>query len=305
MAPLDPRLADYVAAAAAAPPAWEVPLDDLRRGIEEETGEIFGPAAGLGSVEERELRGPAGPVRVRVYRPSADPGLPLLLWLHGGGWVVGSLDSHDPLCRDIAAGAPCVVAAVDYRLAPEHPFPAGLEDAWAALRWAAEEAPALGADPARLAVGGDSAGGNLAAVVALRARDAEVPVRLQVLVYPVTDCDLDTDSYRLHGAGLNLTREKMAWYWGLYLADADGTQPEASPLQAPDLRGLAPALVQTAEYDPLLDEGEAYARRLAEAGVPVTLTRYDGQIHGFARMPALTLRAREAFDEIARALRSL
>lgn len=163
----------------------------------------------------------------------------------------------------------------------------------------------MAAYPGRLAVGGDSAGGTLAAVAALRAPVADLGIRLQVLLYPVTDCDLDSASYRSFDTGLNLTRDRMAWYWSLYLAGADGTQPEASPLRAPDLRGLAPALVQTAEYDPLLDDGEAYARRLAEAGVAVTLTRYDGQIHGFARMPALASRADDALDEIVRALQLL
>jgi acetyl esterase len=222
------------------------------------------------------------------------------VYLHGGGWVVGSIESHDPVCRRLAARTPCVVVSVDYRLAPEHPFPAGLEDAWAATEWVAAHAAELGAD--RVAVGGDSAGGNLAAVVALRARDRGLPLALQVLIYPVIDADLDSPGYREHGEGVNLTRAKMAWYWERYLAGADGFAPEASPLRAADLAGVAPALVQTAEHDPLVHEGEAYAHALEAAGVPVALTRYDGQIHGFVRLAALCPRAFDAFAEIQAAL---
>ncbi|MDX6472387.1 MAG: acetyl esterase, partial [Gaiellaceae bacterium] len=231
--------------------------------------------------------------------------LAALLWFHGGGWAVGSLESHDPVCRHLARTTPCCVLAVDYRLAPEHPFPAAVEDCLAATAWASRAAAELGIDTGRIAVGGDSAGGNLAAVTALRARTAGVPVALQVLAYPVTDIDLDTPSYLEHAEGLNLTRAKMEWYWRLYLAGADGATPDASPLRAESLRGVAPALVQTAEYDPLLSEGEAYAERLAESGVPVTLTRYDGMIHGFLRMRALTDVALEGLAEIAASLRAL
>jgi acetyl esterase/lipase len=239
-------------------------------------------------------------VPIRIYGAGGGGGRPALVYLHGGGWVVGSIESHDPGCRRLAARTPCVVVSVDYRLAPEHLFPAGLEDAWAATEWTAAHLAELGAD--RVAVGGDSAGGNLAAVVALRARDRGLPLALQVLIYPVIDADLDSPGYREHGEGLNLTRAKMAWYWGRYLAGADGFAPEASPLRAADLAGVAPALVQTAEHDPLVHEGEAYAHALGAAGVPVTLTRYDGQIHGFVRLAALCPRGFDALDEVQAAL---
>jgi acetyl esterase len=239
-----------------------------------------------------------------VYRPRSHEPLPALVWLHGGGWAVGSIDSHDPVCRYLASRTPCCVVAADYRLAPEDPFPAGLDDSWAATEWTISEAAALGVDPARVAVGGDSAGGNLAAVVALRARDRGLPLALQVLVYPVTDLDLDTESYLEHATGLNLSRAKMEWYWGLYLDGADGLHPDASPLRA-EMSGVAPAVVITAEYDPLRSEGDAYAARLAEAGVSVTHIGYDGMIHGFVRMPALVEEALHALDEVAAALRSL
>src|SRR5581483_810451 len=240
----------------------------------------------------------------RVYRPDAEGPLPAIVYLHGGGWVVGSIESHDPLCRALAARTPCVAVSVDYRLAPEHRFPAAVDDAWEATLWVAAHAAELGADPGRIAVGGDSAGGNLAAVVALRARERGLPLALQVLIYPVIDHDLDSPGYREHGSGLNLTRAKMEWYWRQYLGEGDGSEPEASPIRATDHARLAPALVQTAEYDPLVWEGEAYARTLERAGMPVRLTRYESQIHGFVRLAALCGRAADdAVEEIADALR--
>jgi acetyl esterase len=300
----DPRLAPYVRLAAAAPPAWERTLADLRAGPDDEVPEVWGAPPVVDLVEERTIPGPGGRLRLRIYRPTASEPLPVLVWLHGGGWVVGSLDSHDPVCRHLAVTTPSIVVAPDYRLAPEHRFPAGLEDAWAALAWTVSEAAGLGGDPARVAVGGDSAGGNLAAVAARRARDRGLPLALQVLAYPVTDFAFETASYVEHGTGLNLTRAKMEWYWGQYLGGADGSHEDASPLQAGRLGGVAPALVQTAGFDPLRSEAEAYAARLAEAGVPVTLTPYPTMIHGFLRMPALVPHALEGLAEIAAALRA-
>jgi acetyl esterase len=299
MPDLDPRLRAYVERAASAPPVAEIPLDLLRAGPLAELPEVWGQPEDVDRIDEIAI----GELSARIYRPASDALLPALVWLHGGGWVVGTVDTHDPLCRAIANRTPCVVVAPEYRLAPEHPFPAGLEDARTTHAWVAGHAAELGVDPARIAVGGDSAGGNLAAAVALGARAAGVPLALQVLVYPVTDHSLDTPSYRRFATGLNLTRAKMEWYWARYLGAADPSSPDASPLRAEELAGVAPALVQTAEHDPLLSEGEAYAERLGAAGVPVTLTRYDGMIHGFIRMPALVGEAREAVDEIARALR--
>ena len=299
MADLHQGLRAYVERAAAAPPAWEQTLEALRAAPEDEHAEIWGAPDDVASVEDRE----AGGVRVRVYRPGAGGLLPGLVWLHGGGWVVGSLASHDGLCRAFAARTPCVVVAVDYRLAPEHPFPAGLEDAWAATEWTVAHADDLGIDARRVSVGGDSSGGNLAAVVARRARDSGVALARQVLVYPVTDFDFERESHREHGRGLNLTTEKMQWYWRLYLNGAGELHPDASPLRAEDLAGLAPAVVVTASHDILRSEDEEYARRLAEAGVPVTHLHYDGMIHGFVRMPMLVDDAAKAVDAIAAALR--
>jgi acetyl esterase len=299
MAPVDPALRIYVESAAAAPPVGELPLADVRAGMELEAAALWGAAADeVAEVRDLVVETEDGALPVRLYRPQSDASLPGLLWLHGGGWVVGSIDSHDHLCRAIAARTPCCVVSADYRLAPEHPFPAAVRDTWAALRWIRDSADELGIDLRWLAIGGDSAGGNLAAVTALRARDHGIPLALQVLVYPVIDAALDSESYRLHAAGLNLTREKMQWFWNAYLAGADPSHPDASPMRAADLSGVAPALVQIAEHDPLCSEGELYGRRLADAGVPAVVTRYDSMIHGFLRMPALTPTATGALEEI-------
>lgn len=290
---LEPALRPYVDRAATAAPAWETPIADLRAGPELEVAEVWGELPSVREIEDDSADG----VPVRVYR-GASGAAPTLVWLHGGGWAVGSIASHDPVFRRLAATTPCTVVAPDYRLAPESPFPAGLEDALACVRWAVERA-----DGAPVAVGGDSAGGNLAAVVARRLRDEGIELALQVLAYPVTDHHFETASYLQHGTGLNLTRVKMEWYWSLYLAGADPHHPDASPLRATDLAGVAPALVQVAEYDPLLSEGVAYAELLERSGVPVRLTRYPGVIHGFLRMAALTPAATAGLDEIAAALR--
>ena len=292
--PLDPQAAAYLERLRelAAPPHWEVGPAEARRRMDEDAPGLFGEADPVASVEDADADG----VPVRVYGP-ADRGVPGLVWLHGGGWVLGSRDSHDRLCRALAARSGCIVVAADYRLAPEHPYPAAVEDAWTATLWASRQFPAL-------AVGGDSAGGHLAAVTALRARDRSLPLALQVLVYPATDAACDTPSYREHGEVPNLTAEAMRWFWEQFCPDERRGETEASVLRARDLRGVAPALVLTAEYDVLRDEGEAYARRLLDAGVPVTLMRYDGQIHGFLRMPAAIERANEAIDEVAEAVRT-
>jgi acetyl esterase len=244
-------------------------------------------------------------VPIRVIRPrgAGEGPRPLVVYLHGGGWVIGSLDGFDPLCRALANRSGAIVASVEYRLAPEHPFPAAPEDARAAVRWLHEEAAALGADPGRMAIAGDSAGGNLATVTARRLHDeGGPPLRFQALIYPVTDSALNTPSYREKSEGFGLSAASMARYWRLYLDGSDGRHPDASPLQA-DLAGLPPAFVLTVEDDVLRDEGEAYARALERAGVPVTLRRYDGPIHGFFRWLAKASLARQAVDEVAGALR--
>jgi acetyl esterase len=230
---------------------------------------------------------------------------PALVYLHGGGWVIGSLDSYDATCRELAEGAGCVVVSVDYRLAPEHRYPAAPQDCFAAVKWVAANAGSLGADARRLAVGGDSAGGNLSAVVAQMARDQGGPaIRFQLLIYPVTDADFTRRSYVDNAEGYLLTTASMHWFWDHYLPEREKrAEPYACPLRAADLAGLPPAWVCTAEFDPLRDEGEAYAKRLQHAGVSTTLTRFDGLIHGFISMGLVAPRAQAAIDEAVAALR--
>ena len=260
----------------------------------------------IARVEDRRIPGADGEVAVRLYAASADSPLPVLVYFHGGGFVIGSIETHDETCRQIALSAGCLVVSVDYRLAPEHPFPAAPEDCYAATHWVASHADEIGADPARIAVGGDSAGGNLAAVVALMARDRSGPALVhQLLIYPVTDHAFDTPSYGENAEGYMLTTPMMEWFWKHYLGEpGDGQNPLASPLRAGDLAGLPGATVLTAEYDPLRDEGEAYAARLDESGVKTSLTRYDGMFHGFFGMGAAIDKAGLAMDEACTALRS-
>ena len=258
------------------------------------------------AVEDRTIPGPAGEIPVRIYRPSAATGLPVLVYFHGGGWVICDLETHDPTCRAISNGADCVVVSVDYRLAPEHKFPAAADDAYAATAWVAAHASELGADASRVAVGGDSAGGNLTAAVALMARDrGGPPLAFQVLIYPVLDLASESASRKENGEGYFLTAAGMTWYEEQYLRDdADRKNVLASPLLADDLAGLPPALVVTAEYDPLRDEGEAYGRRLNEAGVPATVSRYDGMFHGFLAFAGALDGATRAQGEVFAALRT-
>ena len=257
-------------------------------------------------VEDLSIPGPGGDIPVRLYSPNPDAQLPTLVYFHGGGWVLGDLDSHDPLCRALANRAEAVVVSVDYRLAPEHKYPAAAEDAYAAALWLAEHGVEWGADPTRIAVAGDSAGGNLAAVATLMARDRGAPpLRAQALIYPVTNCDFGVESYRLNGDGsVGLSEDAMRWFWRCYTrSPAEAAEPYASPLRADTLLGLPPALVITAEHDPLRDEGEAYAARLERSGVPAELVRYDGVIHGFVGQLAAFPEGDAAADRIAQFLR--
>jgi acetyl esterase len=262
----------------------------------------------VASTEDVAIPGPAGDIPVRVYRPEADGELPTVLFIHGGGFVIGDIDTHDNQCRAVCRDIEAVVVSVGYRLAPEAPFPAAVEDALAATQWTADHVGELGGDPARLALAGDSAGGNLAAVVAQLARDAGgPPIAAQLLIYPGVDFREDGDypSREENAEGFFLTLEDMVWFRDHYKGSSDPADPRLSPLLADDLSGLPPAIVVTAEYDPLRDEGEAYARALEAAGVPVILHRYDGLIHGFFDLGALSPAAAAAVDETCADLRRL
>jgi acetyl esterase len=265
------------------------------------------PAIPMARVEAIEIPGPAGAIPARLYvpHPKAESPRPLLVYCHGGGWVIGDLDTHDSPCRFLAAHSGAAVMAVDYRLAPEHPFPAAVEDAFAAYAWASANADRLGTDPARIAVGGDSAGANLATVVCLMARDQDAPPpALQLLVYPVTATGRELPSRRSFAEGFLLTRRDMAYYEDHYLPPGiDRDDPRVSVLRAPDLSGLPPAYLVTAGFDPLRDEGEAYAQRLREAGVRVALRRHPSLVHSFVNFTAICPTARAAVLEACGALR--
>jgi acetyl esterase len=304
--PLDPQVREFLDEIEAmhAPPLETLPLEMARDACMEDARTLGDPEP-VGSISNRTIPGPGGEIPIRVYQPAnASQALPVFVYFHGGGWVVCNIDTHDTLCRSLANAANYLVVSVDYRLAPEHKFPAAVEDCFAATQWVREAAAEIGADPNRIVVGGDSAGGNLATVVSLMARDMGKPLpQLQVLIYPVTDVNLDTDSYKANGEGYNLTRSMMKWFFDCYLtSENDAADWRVSPLRAKDLSGLPPALVITAEFDPLRDEGEAYAARLKEAEVPVTLTRYDGMIHPFIRRIHRFDQARTAFNQVVAAL---
>ncbi len=310
MSRLDPQARAVLERVARAnlPPYPELGADGARKLYRETRGALAAPPAEVARVDNLRVPGPAGEIPVRAYRPrgAADgERLPALVYFHGGGWTIGDLDTHDVVCRELADLTPCAVVSVDYRLAPEHKFPAAVDDAVAATRWVAAAGAALGIDGARIAVGGDSAGGNLAAVVALAARDAGgPPLAMQTLIYPATDMAADAASHLRFAEGHLLTREAILWFRSNYLRDAaDEADWRASPLKAAELARLPPAYVITAGFDPLVDEGRAYADRLQSAGVPVTYECFEGMIHGFVTMGGVIAAARHALARCAQGLR--
>ncbi len=288
-----------------APPMHTLPLDQARA-MAAGLAAMGLPSEPLPSVEDTKVATPAGELQVRLYHPEGQTPRPALVYLHGSGWIYGDLEMSDTLCRRLARVSGATVVAPDYRLAPEHPYPAALEDVAATLDWVVSEADDLGIDPTRVAIGGESAGGNLAAAAALGARDRGGPaLAFQLLICPIVDSRLDTASMTEFADGYLLTRDAMEWLWDLYLGDrARGDDPYASPLRATDLAGLAPTLIVTAGYDPLRDEAEAYAARLEQAGVKTTVRRYDGMIHGFFTRAGAIEAAPPAIDETALALRA-
>lgn len=261
----------------------------------------------MAEIRDFTVPGPAGRLPVRLYKPEgAGPTPPLVVFFHGGGWVIGTIESHDATCRALASASGCAVASVEYRLAPETCFPAAPEDCYAATKWLSENAFDFGVDGTRVAVAGDSAGGNLAAVVSLMAREEGGPkISYQVLIYPAVDVLGEYPSRTENAEGYFLTASAMKWFYGHYIQDeAHAREPLASPLLAGDHSGLPPAIVITAGYDPLRDEGEAYAKKLHDAGVVVKVNRYEGEIHGFTSMIGALDEARDAINEIGRELRA-
>ena len=305
--PLDPQvkaLLDQMAAAKQ--PAFHSQSPQDARTAMLAMLDVLGDGPAVHKVEDRKIPGPDGSIAVRIYTPSGSAN-GILVYFHGGGWVVGDLASHDYVCRALANEAGCVVVAIDYRLAPEHKFPAAVDDCFAATQWVAKNAASLGSDAAHIAVGGDSAGGNLAAAVSLMARDRGGPrIRHQMLIYPVTDAAMNTSSHKeFVEDGMVLSKADMEWFWGHYLkSESDGNNPYASPLRAKDLKNLPPAHIVTASHDPLRDEGEAYAEALKKAGNKVKLKRYGGVVHGFFSLQAVIDQGKAATRELADELKA-
>ncbi|HVV18798.1 MAG TPA: alpha/beta hydrolase [Pseudonocardiaceae bacterium] len=294
--PLDPQVLAMRDRAAGSRPLYELTVEQARAEDLRAIRAAGGTPEPVASVVDDHVPGPAGDLPVRIYRPADPRGL--LVYFFGGGWTLGTIDTSDGVCRALTNAARCVTVAVGYRRAPEHPFPAAIDDCFAATTWLA------GRTHEPVAVGGDSAGGNLAAGVTLLARDAELPIRHQLLVYPNTDYLSDTASLRENNDPAFFNRTSVDWYWRHYLRDpGDGGNPLASPLRAADLSGLPPATVITAEYDPLRDQAEQYAERLRAAGVPVELTRYPGMVHGFFTMSGVLDAAADAVAHAAARLR--
>jgi acetyl esterase len=309
--PLDAKVRELLNLRADGTLLGTVPVESMRQEAPAQMAELFRMglvSTPVAAVEDRLIPGPAGDLSVRVYTPWGQGPFPLVVFFHGGGWVLGDLDTHDPFCRSLCAGAGCVVVSVGYRLAPEHRFPAAVDDALAATRWVAKHAAEIGGEPIRIALAGDSAGGNLAAATTLRIRDEGGPaLRGQLLIYPALSYPSPpTPSYIENAEGYGLTRESALWFWEQYLADkSQSANPHAAPLLAPDLSGLPPALVITAEYDVLRDEGERYVQRLRAAGVEARAARYDGVHHRFAEMIGILDQAEQSREEMCAWLRDV
>jgi acetyl esterase len=305
--PVDPQIQALLDMGTGVPATNTLSVREARTQYEARV-RLMAPAAAVAAVTERTIAGPGGDLRLRVYRAAGQGPFPLLAFFHGSGFVLCSLDTHDGMCRNLCAGAGCVVVSVDYRLAPEHKYPAGLDDCVFATRWIAEHAAELDGNADRLAVCGDSAGGNFAAAATLRIRDEGGPRLIgQLLIYPVADYHTPgTPSYRENAHGYGLTRDTMVWFWDHYLSDpSEAAYPYVSPLRAHDLGHLPAALVVTAEYDPLRDEGEYYAEKLRAAGTPAITSRWDGMNHGFFFWAGRVDKADAALEESCLWLRQI
>jgi acetyl esterase len=299
--PLDSQIKALLEQMAGLPRLEELSVADARKQVERRIAMNL-PTLSIASVLNRTIRGPGGDLPLRIYTPNGSGPFPLMVFFHGSGFVLCSLDTHDGVCRNLCSAAGCVVVSVDYRLAPEHKFPAGPEDCYAATKWAAEHPSEFNADPGRVVIAGDSAGGNMVAVTSLMIRDKGGPaLGGQLMIYPVTDYfNSGHPSYKENAEGYGLTAAGMRWFWGHYLnSESEADNPYVSPLRAIDLRGLPAALIITAEYDVLRDEGERYGERLVKAGVPTSVSRYEGMNHGFFSMYGIVDKAKQALEESA------
>ncbi|MDD3895097.1 MAG: alpha/beta hydrolase [Syntrophomonadaceae bacterium] len=281
-------------------------ISDKREKLERSSQLFGGKPIPFQNIQNTEIPGPAGNIPIRIYTPDDPRPMPVIVFYHGGGWVAGSLNTHENVCRKLAKGSNAIVISVAYRLAPEYPFPAGIDDSYAALQWVAENAGSFGGDATRIAVAGDSAGGNFAAIVTQMARDNNGPaITAQALIYPATNfSDFDTESYQQNGTGYMLLKENMEMYRDMYLPQKeDWYDPKASPLLAQDFAGLPPAIIITAEFDPLRDDGEAYAAKLKAAGVPTEEVEYKGFVHAFLSVTRFLPKADEAIDQVCQFLK--
>lgn len=287
-------------------PEWHTLDPELGRSVYRSRVELFiGATTNVESVEDRTIDGDGGPLALRIYSPHHSGPKPVLVYLHGGGWTLGDLDSHDELCRRLCVASESLVVSVDYRLAPENPFPAPLDDSMRAVRWVVENGAEIGADTSRIAIGGDSAGGNLTAAIALYFRDHGGPhISLQVLIYPALRAYFDTLSYHENGVGKLVSRDDCIWFWGNYLGSDARDNPYAEPMLAENLGGLPPAVIITGGLDPVRDDGEVYGHMLRAAGSQVIMKRYPRMIHGFMGLPTELPDGKHAVALVASALRS-
>ncbi len=305
--PLSPEIEEFLknSAALKLPQVWEAPLDEIRRNTQGRTV-TSGPVEEIYEVLNKFISGPTADLPIRIYRPTKISNAPAIVYFHGGGWVLNFLDIYDASLARLANQSGAVIISVNYQKAPEHPFPIPFDDCYATLLWVLANAQNLGIDINKVGVAGDSAGGNLASAVALKARDNAIALAFQVLIYPCNDRNFETDSYKEHAAGYGLSTEAMQWFWGQYLqGNEHDSNPYAAPMQANSFTGLPPAIVMTAEFDPLLSDGQKYASLLQGDGVPVIYKGYAGMIHGFFTNMAVTPTAQEAIDFLALELKRL
>jgi len=287
------------------PQVWEAPVNVIRQNTQGRTV-TSGPVEDIYEIANRFIPGPTSDLPIRIYRPHTQTSAPAIVYFHGGGWVLNFLDIYDASLARLANQTGAVIISVNYQKAPEHPFPIPFDDCYATLLWVLANSTALGIDSHKIGVAGDSAGGNLASAVAIKARDNSISLAFQILIYPCNDRNFATDSYRNHSTGYGLSTQAMQWFWNQYLqGDEHDTNPYAAPMQATTFKGLAPAIIMTAEYDPLLSDGEKYASLLERDGVSVLYKGYAGMIHGFFSNMAVTPTAQEAIDFLAHEVKKI